>query len=169
MAQLTASGIMKSIYGLFSGLDSTDETMLKNLLYRQVATCALFDAATAGTAMTVTPFWRNHTGSNMRVVSAHVVAPVAVTVGETDYVTFNLAKYTSAGASATAVASGATNAAGLGALVAFAPEALTLVAAAVVVADGGVLTAAVAKAASGKAITAATSAAYMTVVLEPET
>ena len=159
---------MKAIYGLFSGLDSTDETMLKNLLYRQVATCALFDAATAGTAMTVTPFFRNYTGGNLRVISAHVVVPVTVAVQETDYVTFNLAKYTSAGASAPAVAANTTNAAGFGAIAAFAPEALTLVAAAVVLADGGVLTAAVAKAGSGTAITAATSAAYMIVLLEPE-
>lgn len=169
MAQLTATGIKNAIYGLFSGLDSTDETMLKNLLYRQVATCRLFDAATAGTAMTVTPFFRNHTGVNLRVISAHVVAPVAVATDETDYVTFNLARYTSAGGSATAVGANTTNAAGFGALVAFAPEALTLTAANVILADGGVLTAAVAKAAAGKAITAATSDAYMIVLLEPET
>lgn len=169
MAQLTATGIKKALYGLFSGLDATDEALLANLMLRIQVSVPLFDAATAGTAMTVTPFWRNHTGGNVRHISTHVVAPIAVAADNTDYVTFSVAKYTAAGGSATTVASGDTRAANMNALVAFAPEALTNVDAAVVIADGGVLTVAVAKAGSGKAITAATSHAYAIVLLEPET
>lgn len=168
MAQLTASGIAKAAYGLFSGLDATDEALLKNLLLREQVTCRLFDAATAGTAMTETAFWRNSSGANKRVISTHVVAPIAVANGDTHFVTFTLSKRAGAGA-AVVVATGTSKAASLNALVAFVPEALTATASAVVIPDGSVLTALVSKDGNGLAITAATSDAYMIVLLEPET
>jgi hypothetical protein len=169
MAQLTAERIKNALIQNTGSLDSTDETMLKNLLFRRVEKVRLFDAATAGTAMTTSAFWKNTTGVTMRVVSAYVVAPVAVAADNTDYDTFTLAKVDSAGANAATVASGDTRAASLSGLAANAPEALTLTDANKDIADGWSLTAAVAKAGAGKAITAATSDAYLIVVLEPVT
>jgi hypothetical protein len=169
MGQLSARRIYDALASLFSSLDATDRVLLERTLNgRKIERVRLFDAATAGTAMTTTGFYTNNTGGNLRVTRAWVVTPVAVTTGETDFVTFTLAKVDSAGANAATVASGATNAASLGALVANTPEALALTVANVVIADGWTLTAAVAKAASGKAITAATSDAYLYVELQPE-
>lgn len=169
MAQLTAERIKNAVIQNTGSLDSTDETMLKNLLFRRVEKVRLFDAATAGTAMTTSAFWKNTTGVTMRVVSAYVVAPVAVAADNTDYVTFTLAKVDAAGANAATVFSGDSRAASLNGLAANAAEALTVTAANQDIADGWHLTAAVAKAGAGKAITAATSDAYLIVVLEPVT
>lgn len=167
MAQLTALKIKKAIYGLFSALDSTDEAMLDHQINRRVVKVRLFDAATAGTAMTATSFWTNDTTISWKVVSAKVVAPVAVAADNTDYVTFLLAKVDSAGANSATVATADTRAASLNALAAFVPEALTLTDANVTILAGWTLNASVAKAGSGKAITAATSDAYMILTLEP--
>lgn len=165
MAQLTAQRIKDALTKFFSALDTTDDAMVNKMLTRKYVQCRLFDAATAGTAMTVTTFWENNTGVTYKVVDVKVVAPVAVAADNTDYVTFTLSKYT--GASATAVASSDTRAANMNALAAFIPESLTITAAAAEVPDGYTLAAAVAKAGSGKAITAATSDAYLLVTLEP--
>lgn len=169
MAQLTAERIKNALTKDFSALDSTDDTMVKNLLFRRVEKVRLFDAATAGTAMTTTAFYKNTTGVLQRVVAVYVVAPVVVAADNTDYVTFTLAKTDSAGANATTVASADTRAASLNALAANVPEAITVTGSAQDVAIDGHLTVAVAKAGSGKAITAATSDAYLIVVLEPVT
>lgn len=167
MAQLTAERIKNAVLKDLSALDSTDDTMCKALLFRRYEKVRLFDAATAGTAMTTTAFFKNTTGVTLRIIAAYVVAPVAVAADNTDYVTFTLAKVDSAGANAATVASGDTRAASLNALVANAPEALTVTAANQDLLDGWSLTAAVAKAGAGKAITAATSDAYLIVVYEP--
>lgn len=169
MAQLTARRIINALTSLFAAHDATDEALVKYCVGgRRIEKVRLFDAATAGTAMTTTNFFRNATGGSLRIVSAYVVAPVAVAADNTDYVTFTLAKVDPAGANAATVASGDSRAASLNALAANAPEALTLTVANVVLLDGWSLTAAVAKAGAGKAITAATSDAYLYVVLEPE-
>lgn len=164
---LSVTNITNAIYGLFSKADATDETLIRNTITRRTVEARLFDAATAGTAMTETCFFKNLTGASIRITAAWVVAPVAVAADNTDYVTFTVAQRTSAGASSATVASADSRAASLNALVAFAPEALTLTAANIIVADGAVLTVAVAKAGSGKAITAATSDAYLIVQYEP--
>jgi len=169
MAQLTAGRIMNALAGLFSSLDATDRTLLERTLSgRRFEKVRLFDAATAGTAMTTTPFFTNQTGGNLRVISVKVIAPIAVAADNTDYVTFTCAKVDSAGANAATVATADTRAASLNALAAHTAEALTNTVANLVLADGWSLTAAVAKAGAGKAITAATSDAYMIVELMPE-
>lgn len=167
MAQLNASRIKAAVSKFLSSLDSTDDTTVNKMLFRRRERVRLFDAATAGTAMTKTTFWTNDTGITWKVISAKVVAPIAVAADNTDYVTFTVSKEDSAGANAATVASADTRAASLNALAAFVPEALALTAANVEIADGWVLSVAVTKAASGKAITAATSDAYLIVELEP--
>lgn len=169
MAQLTAERIKNALVQNLGSLDSTDEAMLKALLFRRVEKVALTDGGTAGTAVTTTTFWKNTTGVLQRVVAVYVVAPVNVAADGTDFVTFTLAKTDSAGANATTVASATTIAASLNGLAAGVPEAITVTGAAQDVAIDGHLTVAVAKAASGKAIAAATSSAYLLVVLEPVT
>jgi len=167
MAQLTAERIKNAIAQDLSALDSTDVDLVKKLLFRRTLVVRMFDAATAGTAMTTTTFWENNTGVTYRVVSAKVVTPVAVAADNTDYATFTLSKADADGANAVTVFSGDTRAASLNGLAAGDAEALTITAANQDVVDGWHLRIAVAKAGSGKAITAATSDAYCIVVLEP--
>lgn len=167
MSQLTASGIMKAIYGLFSGLDSTDEALLKNNIYRRKARVYLSDLATAGTAQTETGFFVNDTGGNIRVISAKLIVPIAVAASDTVCATFTVTKRNASGGGAAVVATATTNVAG-GALTAFLPKGLTLTVANVVVADGWTLTALASKLSTGTAFTAATSQAYIEVLYEPE-
>lgn len=168
MSQLTATRILNALGSLFSSLDSTDQAYVKGVIgARRVEKCRLFDAATAGTAMTTTTFWVNNFGVSFKVIAAYVVAPVVVAADNTDYVTFTFSKADADGSNAATVASGDTRAASLNGLAAGDSEALTLTDANVIIPDGYHLRAAVAKAGSGKAITAATSDAYLIVVLEP--
>ena len=168
MAQLTAQRILGGIYGLFSGLDATDELMLKNLMTRKKARVYLSDLATAGTAQTETGFFVNDTGVSLRVVSAKLVVPIAVTANASNNMTCTLTKRDAAGVNPAVVATATSDVAG-GSLVAFLPKVLTNTVANVVVADGWVLTALVSKAGTGVAIAAATSQAYLEVLLEPIT
>lgn len=133
--------------------------------FRRSYSVLVNDAATAGTAITITPVVAGVPYA-CRIVSATLSAPIAVAVSESVYVTFSLAKYTSAGGSATAVGTRVTNAAGGGAMVAFARDAMTLTATATEVAQYGVITIAAAKASTGTALTAATSWLCVTVVTE---
>lgn len=168
MAQLTATKIMGAIYGLFSGLDATDETMLKNVLYRRKARVYLSDLATAGTAQTETGFFINDTGVSLRVVSAKLIVPIAVTAADATKITFTVTKRDAAGINNAVVATCATDLAG-GNLVAFLPKVLTNTVANVVLLNGWTLTALAAKTGAGTAFTAATSQAYIEVLLEPIT
>lgn len=168
MAQLTASRIMGAIYGLFSGLDATDETLLKNLMYRKKARVYLSDLATAGTAQTETGFFVNDTGVTLRLVSAKLIVPIAVTAADATAVTFTITKRDAAGINNAIVSTCTTNLAG-GSLVAFLPKVLTNTVANVAIATGWTLTALASKAAGGTAFTAATSQAYVEVLLEPVT
>jgi hypothetical protein len=167
MGQLNGTGILKGLFGLFSVLDDTDRTLVKDTLYRQTVHVHVTDGGTAGTAQTATPFFTNRTDANLRVVSATVKTPVAVTGGDTNNATFTIAKVDADGTNAATVASRTTNVAG-GNYTAFKPVALTLTAANVVIPPGWSLHAAVSKASSGVAIAAATSQAYVEIVLEPE-
>jgi hypothetical protein len=169
MAQLTAERLKNALIQNLGSLDSTDETLVKKLLFRRVEKVSITDGGTAGTAVTTTTFYANNTGVTQRVVAAYVVAPVVVAADNTDYVTFTLSKADADGANAATVASGDTRAASLNGLAAGDSEALTITGSAQDVPDGYHLRIAVAKAASGKAIAAATSQAYVIVVLEPVT
>jgi hypothetical protein len=167
MAQLSTTKIIKAIFGLFSSLDSTDEDLLKTTLWRQKVSIPVTDGGTAGTAQTETVMWRNNTGADVRVVSAHLLAPIAITAHGSNYATFTISRRTSAGASAATVADFATDTVATDDVTAFAPKALTNTVANVIVADGYVLTAKVTKTGTGVAIAAATSQAVLEVVLEP--
>ena len=158
MAQLTASGIMGAIYGLFSGLDATDETLLKNLLYRRTVKGTVTDGGTAGTAQTETPLWKNTTGASVRVVGITVTAPIAVTGHATTNAVFTVTKRDSAGGTAAVVGTYTTTlAAPANSLTAFLPATITLTAANVVVASNEVLTILMSKGSTGVAVGAAVS------------
>lgn len=167
MSQLTGSSIFKAIVGLFSALDSTDQTTLKKQLWRKTARCSVTDGGTAGTAQTETFVWQNNTGGDVVVTACNVVTPVAVTAHGTTYATFLLYKRTSAGASQATIGSFATDTVTTDDMTAFAPKALTLTAANVIVPDGYVLTCAVTKASTGVAIASATAQAVIEVTYEP--
>lgn len=167
MGQLSATSIFNAIKGLFSSLDSTDATLLKNTLYRQKVRVYVTDGGTAGTAQTATAFFTNDLGCNLRVVSAKLIVPVAVTGHDTNNATFTLSKVDADGTNAATVAARTSNVAG-GNYTAFKPVDLTLTEANAVVASGWSLRIAVSKASSGVAIAAATSQAYIEVTLEPE-
>jgi hypothetical protein len=167
MSQLTATSIVNQLTSLLSSLDATDATLVKALLLRRAHSIPVTDGGTAGTAQGETVLWRNNTGASVKVVSAHASAPVAVTAHGTNYATFTVTKRTSAGASAATVATFATDTVTTDDMTAFAPVALTLTDANVVVPDGYVLTGKVTKAASGVAVASATAQALISVVVEP--
>lgn len=170
MSQLSATRILNAIYGLFSQLDSTDQSTLKGILWQKTPVAYVTDGGTAGTAQTETAFWVNNTGSTVRVTGIKFVVPVAVTSNDTTYATFTVKYRTSAGASAVTVGSQTTKTSGGGGsgdLTAFASNAIAITAGNEIVPVGGVLTVAVAKASTGVAIAAATSQAYVEVIVEP--
>lgn len=167
MAQLTAARIFNAIYGLFSGLDSTDATLLKKLQWRRKVRLDIHDSATAGTAFTKSLIWRNDTGVDQKVISAEAAAPIAVTANATNYASFIVTKLDSAGANGATVGTFATDTVTTDDMVAHVPKALTLTDANVVVPAGSILVGEVTKTASGVALTAATSRASITVELEP--
>lgn len=167
MGQLTAEFLKNQLTSLLSSLDATDVLFAKKLLLRHRVRARMFDAATAGTAMTTTTVFTNDFGCTMRLIEARVITPVAVAADNTDYVTFTVSKADADGGSAATMASGDTRAASLNGLAAGDSEALALTVANLDVADGYHVRVAVAKAASGKAITAATSDAYVELTFEP--
>jgi hypothetical protein len=164
MGQLSATSIYKAIVGLFSSLDSTDETLLKNTMLRFNAVGYFTDGGTAGTAQTETAFWTNDTGVALKVTSVKIVTPIAVTANGTNFMTASVAYRTSAGGGATTIGSQPTSAVSL---TAFAPTSVSITAGNDVVPVGGVLTIAMSKSGTGVAVAAATSQAYASVQLEP--
>jgi len=164
---LTATSIFKAIYGLFSALDSTDESVLKGTIWRKQVPLNVTDGGTAGTAQGETFMWRNDTGVDVRVISGHAVAPIAVTANATNFATFNVSRRTSAGASAVTVAEFATDTVTDDDMVAFAPKAMTLTDANVIVPSGSVLTGKVTKGGTGVAIASATAQARIVLTVEP--
>jgi hypothetical protein len=169
MSQLTATRIFNAMKGLLSGLDSTDESLLKRCLGIQwTEKVAVTDAGTSATAVGKTPFWNNDLGCNVQVVAAKFLGCTTVPGQATHYATTTLNKYESTGTTATAVGSWASDAAGGTASVRV-PKALTLTASAVIVAAGESLVVDVAKAGSGVQIGTSTAPSYLYVVLEKVT
>ena len=168
MGQLTAQRIKDGLLNLLGRLDSTDELLLSKQLMRKTVSAHVTDGGTAGTAQTETFAWQNNTGGNVRVISANAIAPIAVTANGSNYASFLLYKRTSAGASQATIATFATDTVTTDDMVAFAPKAMTLTVANVVVPDGYVVTVAVTKTGTGVALAAATSQARIEFVVEPE-
>lgn len=164
---LSANSIFKAIYGLFSGVDSTDETTLKKLLWRKQVALNVTDGGTAGTAAGETLVWYNDTGVDVAVRSALAISGISVTANATNYATFDLSKRDGAGGSATSIATFATDTVTTDDMVAFVPKTMTLTDSAVVVPSGGVLTAKVTKAGTGVAIGSATVQARIVATIEP--
>lgn len=169
MAQLTAERIKNALTSLFGSLDDTDVTKMKKLMLRGHAEGHFTDGGTAGTAQTATAFWVNDTGEDVKVTSLKFVTPVAVTADGSNYGTVTVAHRTSAGASATTIATFATDTVTTDDLVAFAPKDLTtlITAGNDIVPAGGVVTVALSKTGTGVAFAAATSQAYVAIEYEP--
>lgn len=166
MGQLTPYRIINAIKGLFSGLDTTDESLLKYCTgTRFKVRVYISDLATAGTAQTATSFFTNDYGCSLRFISAKLFVPIAVTADATNKMTCTLAKVDAAGINSATVAAYTSDVAG-GSLVAHLPKALTQTDANITILSGWALTIAVSKAASGVAFTAATSQGYVEVTLE---
>jgi hypothetical protein len=167
MSQLTARGIYKALCALFSSLDSTDETLVKKMLWRKKVKLEVTDGGTAGTAQGETFMWYNDTGVDVTVKESRAIAPVAVTAHGTNYATFTLSKRDTAGANAATVAEFATDTVTTDDMTAFLPKSMTLTSANVTVPSGYVLTGKVAKAGTGVAIGSATAQACIEVIIEP--
>lgn len=168
MGQLNATRIFNAVKGLFSGLDSTDDDLLKYALgLRWKERVYITDGGTAGTAQTATAFWTNDLGTNVRLISAKLVTPVTATAHASNTATVTVAKVDATGANAATVAAYTSDIAG-GTATAFVPKELTRTVGNVVVASGWTLHVAASKAATGVAIAAATSQAYVEVTLEKE-
>lgn len=166
MAQLTATRIFNAIAGLFSSLDSTDSTLLKNTMWRQKVGVHVTDGGTAATAQTATAFFTNDLGTTVRATKVTIKVPVAVTAGDTNNATVTVTKVDAAGSNSATVATLTTNTT-QGNLTAFVAYELDITEANQDIADGWTLRVAVSKASSGVAIAAATSQAYVEVTLEP--
>ncbi len=167
MAQLDATRIFNAFKGLLSGLDSTDEALIKRVLGIQFTKeVAVTDGGTAATAVGVTPAWVNDLGCNVQVVSAAFVGSTAVNPNATNYATVTVKQYESTGTTATSIGAWASDVAG-GTASARVAKALTLTAANVIVANGAMLTVDVAKTATtGVAIATATAPSIVKIVLE---
>lgn len=166
MGQLIASKIFGGIRGLFSALDTTDETLLKDCIIREKVEAHITDGGTAGTAQTETFAWKNTTGTNQRVTGASICTPVAVTADAANKATVTVTKRDAAGINPAVVATLTTDLA-QGNLVAFLPAALTPTVANVIVPPNGVLTVLMSKAGTGVAMAAATAQARVEIGLEP--
>lgn len=167
MGQLVATKFFGALRGLFSALDVTDETLLKDTVTRRILQGHVTDGGTAGTAQTETPLWKNTTGTNQRVVSATVTAPIAVTGSDTTNATFTVTKRDSAGGTAVVVATYTTTATPANSMVAFADKPLVITVANVIVAPNEHLTVLMSKLSTGVAVGAATSQARIEVLIEP--
>lgn len=169
MGQFSAERIKNALTTLFSSLDSTDVDLLKKLMFRGTAVGYFTDGGTAATAQTSTAFFVNETSKPLKITSVKIVTPVAVTADASNYGTVTVAHRTSAGASATTIASFATDTVATDDLVALGVKDLTslITAANAVVPAGGVVTVALAKAGLGVAFAAATSQAYVSIEYEP--
>lgn len=167
MGQLVSTKIFGAIRGLFSALDVSDETLLKDSVTRRQFNAHVTDGGTAATAQTETPMWRNSTATNQRVVSATITAPIAVTGSDTNNATFTVTRRDAGGINPAVVATLTTTATVPNSLVAFLPAQLVLTVANVIVGPGQTLTVLMSKAGTGVAVAAATSQARIDVQLEP--
>lgn len=165
MAQLTATRILNAIKGLFVSLDSTDDALLKKMLWRRQVRCPVTDGGTAGTAQGEVAFWYNDTGVDVKVVNAYAVTPVGVTANATTYATFELTKRV-AGA-ATSIGTFATDTVTTDDMTAYVEKSLTLTDANVLVPAGAWLAAKVTKASTGVAIASSTAQASIVAIIEP--
>lgn len=164
MGQLSTTSIFKAIAGLFSSLDSTDETLLKNVILRNDAVGYFTDGGTAGTAQTETAFWVNDTGNPVKITSVKVVTPVTAATNGSNFATITVAYRLSDGSGATTIGTRATSSVSL---TAFTPAAVSITAGNDVVPAGGIVTVAMAKSGTGVAVAAATSQAYCKIQWEP--
>ncbi len=169
MAQLTGARIMNALNGLLVGLDETDRALLKKMLgVRFKKTVEMRDAGVLATTVHATPFFTNDSGVSVKVVSAYLICPVAVTPGATANVAVVLDKVDSAGTNAATIATYTSDVAG-GTATAFVPKALTVVGATstvAVVATGWTLRATATKNSTGIGIGATSSPAVMEVTME---
>jgi len=172
MGQLDASKIVKALKGLFSVTDTPSTTTDADLVMytsgaRRKIKVSVTDGGTAGTAQTATAFFTNDFGTNIRVLSAKILTPVAITGDNSNNAVFTLSKVDAAGANAATVAALTTDVA-TGNFTAAVPKTMTPTVANVGLPSGWTLRIAVAKGGTGVAIAAATSQAYIEVTFDCE-
>lgn len=171
MSQLTGKRVFNALKGLLSGLDSTDEALLKNILgVRKKVRVQLGDGGATATSVGAIPFYTNDSGATVRVVKANLLSPVTIAPGATNNVAFTVSKVDSAGANAETVATWTSNVAG-GTATADVPKALTVTggtSTAAAVADGWTLRIAAAKGGSGVPIADGEAQAVVEVTLDYE-
>jgi len=176
MGQLDASKIVKALKGLFSVTDTPSTTTDADLVMftsgaRRKIKVSVTDGGTAGTAQTATSFFTNDFSTNIRIISAKLITPVAVTANDTNYGTATLDKVDATGANAATIAASSTQTSGSGgsgSLTAHVPFTLPKTVANVILPSGWTLRIAVSKTGTGVAIAAATSQAYVEVIFECE-
>ncbi len=172
MAQLTGNRIFNAIKGLLSGLDSTDEALLKKALGLQFKVrVALGDRGATATSAPATPFFTNDTGVSLRVVAAKLLAPRQIAPGATDNVAFVVDKVDSAGSNSATIASYTSDVAG-GTATADVPKELAVVggtSTVATVASGWTLRAAATKGASGVIISDGEAPCIVEVTLDYDT
>lgn len=113
MAQLDGKRIANALYGLMSGLDATDRTLVKKILGARFKVKAdVGDGAATATSVTDKFVWYNDLGISVRAVAAKLFAAVTIAPGATDNCSF-VVESTSADNSATAtIAAYTSNVAG---------------------------------------------------------
>lgn len=150
MSDITNGSMLKgTIYGLYSPDSSTGKASLDDYVGSRVAWMAQKAAdAMASTATSETCVWANMTGRDIKVLSVGFATGAALTADNTNNAAITVSKYTAAGGSKTTVATETTNVAS-GNWTAFTVKNLTLTAANVTVAAGGVLTYEISKGGTG--------------------
>jgi len=152
MSQLTGGRITNALFGLLSGLDSTDRATIARILKTKFKVrVALGDRGATATSVGAIPFYTNDEGVSVRVTAAKLLAPVTIAPGATDNVAFAITKVDSAGANSATVASYTSDVSG-GTATADVPKTITVVggtSTVATIASGWTLRAAATKGASG--------------------
>lgn len=165
--------VRDALQGLLAGNDGADRSRISDLHVKTVTALSSTAAATAANPMVEVPIYApqvvtqpdgSAASSAFKIVGATITSAGAITADNTNYATFAVNTYTSAGATKTVAASLATTTTGSGTFAAFQTIAMSLTAANVIVPAGGCITVEVTKAASGVVVTAG---ACFTVFLEP--
>ena len=126
MSQLTGTRIANALYGLMSGLDATDRTLIEKVLGgRFKVKVDVGDGGSSAQSVTNKHVWYNGLGVSVRAIAGNLFAPVTIAPGATHNVAFVL-ESVNADNSATATVAGYTSNVAGGTATANVPKALTV-------------------------------------------
>jgi hypothetical protein len=109
MSQLTGKRIVNALYGLMSGLDAADRTLIEKVLSGRIKVKAeVGDAGASATSVTDKFVWYNDTGVSVRATAARHFAAVTLAPGATHNCAF-VVESTNAANSATATVASYTS------------------------------------------------------------